>query len=58
MNTASGWARVKCGLAFIVFMVFSVGPIPITSTLGLLIVIFRPVWFKKLVDTIYSDKGG
>jgi hypothetical protein len=31
-------------------------PIPITSTIGLLIVIFRPNWFKRLVDTIYADK--
>jgi hypothetical protein len=38
-------------------MIFSVGPIPITSTIGLLVVIFRPTWFKKLVDNIYADKS-
>jgi hypothetical protein len=58
MNTVSSWARIKCAIVFIVFMVFSVGPIPITSTIGLLVVIFRPAWFKTLVDNIYSDKDG
>jgi type III secretory pathway component EscS len=58
MNTVSSWVRIKCAIVFIVFMIFSVGPIPITSTIGLLVVIFRPIWFKTLVDNIYSDKDG
>jgi hypothetical protein len=58
MNTVSSWARIKCAIVFIVFMVFSVVPIPITSTIGLLVVLFRPAWFKALVDNIYSDKDG
>jgi hypothetical protein len=36
-------------IVMIVFMIISIGPIPITSTIGLLIVIFRPQWFKHLV---------
>jgi len=52
MNTVSSWARIKCAIVFIVFMVFSVGPIPITSTIGLLVVLFRPAWFKTLVDKL------
>jgi hypothetical protein len=57
MNAVSNWARIKCAIVFIVFIIFSVGPIPITSTIGLLVVIFRPTWFKKLVDDIYADKN-
>lgn len=56
MNSVSSLARIKCALVFIVFMAFSIGPIPVTSTIGLLVVIFRPAWFKKLVDDIYADK--
>jgi hypothetical protein len=52
----SAVARIKTGLVLIVLMAVSVVPIPVTSTIGLLIVIFRPYWFKQLVDTIYSDK--
>ena len=58
MNAVSSWTRIKCAIVFIVFMVFSVGPVPITSAIGLFVVIFRPIWFKKLVDTIYADKNG
>jgi hypothetical protein len=56
MNKISSLARIKCAIVFITFMVFSIGPIPITSTIGLFVVIFRPIWFKKLVDNIYVDK--
>ncbi|MEQ1531234.1 MAG: hypothetical protein ABL925_18100 [Methylococcales bacterium] len=57
MQTSSTWTRIKCALVFILFMAFSVGPIPITSTIGLLVVIFRPDWFKQLVERIYADKN-
>jgi len=58
MNKVSSWARIKCAIVFIVLMIFSIGPVPVTSTIGLFVVIFRPNWFKKLVLTIYADKEG
>ena len=58
MNKVSSWARIKCAIVFIVLMIFSIGPVPVTSTIGLFVVIFRPDWFKKLVLTIYADKEG
>ena len=58
MNKASTWARIKCAMVFIVLMIFSIGPVPITSTIGLFVVIFRPNWFKNLVLNIYADKDG
>jgi len=56
MNAAT-ITRIKCALIFVVFMLFSVGPIPITSSIGLYVVIFRPHWFRQLVDKIYADKN-
>ena len=50
--------RIQCAIVLIVFMIISVGPIPITSTICLYVVIFRPRWFKALVDRVYSDKAG
>ena len=55
MNTAAFNTRIKCAIALIIFMLLSVGPIPLTSTIGLYVVIFRPRWFKKLVERIYSE---
>ncbi|WFP51569.1 hypothetical protein PL263_05950 [Methylomonas sp. EFPC3] len=52
---ASSATRFKCAAVFVVFMIFSVGPIPITSALGLYVVIFRPRWFKELVNRVYAD---
>ena len=48
--------RIHCAVVLIVFMIASIGPIPITSTIGLYVVVFRPGWFKKLVDKVYQDK--
>ena len=58
MNRVSSWTRIKCAIVFIVLMIFSIGPVPVTSTIGLYVIIFRPNWFKKLVLTIYADKEG
>jgi hypothetical protein len=37
-------------------MLTSIVPIPITSTICFLLVIFRPAWFKRHIDLIYADK--
>ncbi|MGR8932186.1 MAG: hypothetical protein ACU836_16270 [Gammaproteobacteria bacterium] len=50
--------RIQCAIVLIVFMIVSVGPIPITSTICFYVVLFRPRWFKRLVDGIYADKNG
>jgi len=55
MKAVSIIARIKCALVLLVFM--SIPMLPITSTIGLFIVIFRPLWFKKLVDKVYADKN-
>ena len=54
MNTSSLLTRIKCGLVLLVFM--SIPLFPITSTIGLFVVIFRPFWFKRLVDNVYADR--
>lgn len=58
MKAVSVVARIKCALVLLVLMSSSIIPmLPITSMLGLFIVIFRPLWFKKLVDNVYADKN-
>jgi hypothetical protein len=54
MRAGSLMARIQCALVLIIFMLIPV--IPITGTIGLFILIFRPVWFRKLVDKVYADK--
>ncbi|WP_446811957.1 hypothetical protein ACH50O_10465 [Methylomonas sp. 2BW1-5-20] len=56
MNSSS-LTRFKCAALFIVLILFSIGPVPITSSIGLYVVIFRPRWFKDLVEKIYTDKS-
>ncbi len=56
MHRSSSWTRIKTGLVLIILMLTSVVPFPITSSLCLYVVIFRPDWFKNLVENIYADK--
>ena len=55
MRSVSFVARIKCALVLIIIMLIPV--LPITGMIGLFIVIFRPIWFKKLVDNVYADKN-
>jgi type III secretory pathway component EscS len=55
MNSNALGARVKTILVLILFSVIGIGPIPVTSTIGLLVVLFRPRWFKDLVERIYAE---
>ncbi len=55
MIAVSIGARIKCALVLIIFTLIPI--LPITGTIGLFIVIYRPIWFKKLVDNVYVDKN-
>lgn len=55
MIAASIFARIKCALVLILFMLIPI--LPVTGTIGLFIVFFRPMWFKTLVDKVYADKN-
>lgn len=54
MTTSSTAARLKCALALIIFMLIPI--LPVTGAIGLFIVFFRPIWFKRLVDNMYAGK--
>ena len=46
--------RIATALALVVLAIIGIGPIPTTSLITIYVVIFRPRWFKHLVDTIYQ----
>lgn len=56
MNTNPLITRLKCASVLIIFTVLGLCPVPITSLVGLIVVIFRPQWFKNLVNKIYEDE--
>lgn len=45
--------RILTLLVLLFAMVADLGPIPTVSLICLYAVIFRPLWFKRLVDEIY-----
>ena len=46
--------RIMTALVLVVLAIIGIGPIPTTSIITIYVVIFRPGWFKHLVDTIYQ----
>ncbi len=55
MNLAPFSLRIKCFFVLLVLMVFDISPIPILETIFMYILLFRPRWFKELIDKIYTE---
>ncbi|QSA99205.1 hypothetical protein [Methylococcus sp. EFPC2] len=52
-NFETAAARIKCLLSLLLLLLLDIAPVPVTGTLALCVVIARPFWFKRLVETIY-----
>ena len=46
---------VVCFLVLLALIVLHVIPLPIFEILILYVMIFRPIWFKNLVDQLYDQ---
>lgn len=49
--------RLKCGITLLFISILAIGPIPITSTLGAFVALFRPRWFHTLTKHIYNQQA-
>lgn len=47
--------RAKTLFVLILLTILGLGPLPLTSVIGIYIVIFRPRWFKDLVLGLYDE---
>lgn len=47
--------RINCLIILILLTVFGFGPMPVTSVIGIYVVLARPRWFKELVERIYRE---
>ncbi len=55
MKTTSFFPKlVFCFLILLVLIVLHVIPLPILEMLILYVMVFRPPWFKNLVDQLYE----
>lgn len=48
-------ARVRCFFWLTLLIILDILPVPVVSTIGLYVVLRRPVWFLNLVRTLYRD---
>jgi len=54
MNHAAFFIRLKCFLVLLLLMIADIAPIPVLGFILMFILLFRPRWFKELVDAIYA----
>jgi hypothetical protein len=47
--------RIKLLIVLLLFTVIGMGPIPVTSVIGIYVVLFRPAWFKHMVMKLYDE---
>jgi hypothetical protein len=46
--------RIKTSLVLVILAIIGIGPMPTSSLIAIYVVVFRPSWFKQLVDTLYQ----
>jgi hypothetical protein len=54
MKYVAFFPRLKCFFILLLLMIADVVPIPILGLICMFILLFRPPWFKELVDIIYA----
>lgn len=55
MNKSASFSRLlMCIFVILALIILHIIPLPILEVLMLFIMIYRPLWFKKLIDQIYS----
>ncbi len=48
--------RKKCFLSLLCLFLVDIAPVPVTPTVAFVILLARPWWFYRMVETIYSDQ--
>ncbi|MDD1627152.1 MAG: hypothetical protein LUQ26_06715 [Methylococcaceae bacterium] len=54
MNHAAFFPRIKCFFVLLLLMIADIVPIPVLGLICMFILLFRPPWFKEMVDAIYA----
>jgi hypothetical protein len=52
---ATFFTRIKYIIILLLLMVIDIAPAPVLGLIALSILLFRPLWFKEMVDRLYSD---
>ncbi len=47
--------RIKVLIVLVLLTLLGLGPLPLTSVIGIYIVLFRPAWFKAVVLKVYEE---
>jgi hypothetical protein len=47
--------RIKLLIVLVLLTVLGIGPMPVTSVIGIYVVLFRPAWFKRMVMKLYDE---
>lgn len=54
-NSLALMPRAQCFLSLLLLFVVDIAPVPVTSVIGIIIVLTKPQWFYRLTAKIYGD---
>jgi len=57
-NTRAATVRIKCIFSLLGLLVLDVAPVPVTGSIGLYVALWRPLWFKTMVENMYRGVAG
>ena len=55
MSIRSGFWKVKWLTVLILLALLDFSPFPVSSLVLLYVFLFKPLWFKGIIDRIYAD---
>jgi len=47
--------RLRLVVVLVLLTILGIGPMPVTSVVGIYIVLFRPAWFRRMVLKLYDE---
>ena len=56
MSPPSFFWQLKWLIVILAMMILDFSPFPVSSLVFLYIFLFRPIWFKTVIDRLYSSK--
>ncbi len=56
-SNANFETRLKVFLSLMLLLIIDIAPVPVTGSIGLYVVLARPVWFLSLVERVYAPRS-
>ena len=53
-STHPSITRLKALFVLLILLILDIAPVPVTGTIGMFVILLRPLWFLSLVEDVYT----